>query len=191
MDNYWENRYKSGGDSGAGSYGEYAKHKAEIINDYINKYNIKTISDFGCGDGNQISLFTGYENYMGYDISSYALYLCHEKFKDNKKMSFCSLISDLPEADLCLSLDVLYHIIDEKEYEEYLSLLFSKSKKHVLIFSSNHTDNKHLLGKTTCPIFHRKITEWIGEKHDNFILVEEVENFLLTTAKFFLYERKS
>ena len=33
------------------------------------------------------------------------------------------------------------HIIDEKEYEYYLSQLFSKSKKFVLIFSSNCSKN--------------------------------------------------
>jgi hypothetical protein len=75
MNNFWEERYKTGGNSGAGSYGEYAVYKAQIINDYIIKYNIKTISDFGCGDGNQISLLKGFESYMGHDISSYALYL--------------------------------------------------------------------------------------------------------------------
>jgi SAM-dependent methyltransferase len=190
MDNYWENRYKAGGNSGLGSYGEYAKHKAEVINKYIAKYNIKTISDFGCGDGNQISLFTGYESYMGYDISPYALNMCKTKFLKNEKMKFCSAIADLPEADLCISLDVIYHIIDEGEYKEYLIQLFDKSKKHVLIFSSDHSDNSHLLGLTTCPIFHRKITDWITVNHSDFALVEKTSNFLQTSALFHLYEKK-
>ena len=33
--NYWEERYKTGGNSGAGSYDRLAKFKAQIINDFI------------------------------------------------------------------------------------------------------------------------------------------------------------
>jgi 2-polyprenyl-3-methyl-5-hydroxy-6-metoxy-1,4-benzoquinol methylase len=185
MNNFWEERYIAGGNSGAGSYGEYAIHKAEVINNYVSKYDIKTISDFGCGDGNQISLLNGYESYMGYDVASYALFLCQKKFSGNTKMHFCSLMSDLPKADLCLSLDVLYHIIDEKEFEKYLLCLFEKSKKFVLIFSSNHKNNNHDAGNY---IKHRKFTEWINENVD-FKLVEVIDNDLETSAKFYLYER--
>lgn len=186
MNNYWEKRYKMGGNSGAGSYGEYAEHKAKVINDYIVKYKIKTISDFGCGDGNQISLFKEFDEYMGYDISDYALYLCHERFKDNKNMNFCSLISDLPEADLCLSLDVLYHLIDDEEFKFYLSNLFGKSKKYVLIFSSNYSSG---IIANECPMLHRKFTDWIDITYTNFLLIDEIDNNLQTTAKFFLYEK--
>lgn len=35
--NYWENRYKSGGNSGAGSYSNLAEFKAEIINEFVAK----------------------------------------------------------------------------------------------------------------------------------------------------------
>ena len=90
MDNYWDNRYKTGGNSGLGSYGENAKYKANIINTYINKFRIKTICDFGCGDGNQISLFEGFDKYFGCDISLHALSICEEKFKNNGKMTFLS-----------------------------------------------------------------------------------------------------
>ena len=185
MENFWEIRYKSGGNSGSDSYGESADHKASVINNYINKFGIKTVSDFGCGDGNQISLLNGFEEYMGYDISSYALYLCHEKFKGNKKMNFCSLISDLPQADLCLSLDVIYHIISQEEYEKYMTILFNKSNRFVLIFSSNHSNNNH----DATHIFHRKFTNWIDENRKDFKLIEEVDNLLLSSAKFFLYEK--
>jgi hypothetical protein len=185
MENFWENRYKAGGNSGSGSYGESADHKAGVINNYVTKFDIKTISDFGCGDGNQISLLKGFEEYMGFDISSYALYLCHEKFKDNKSMNFCSLVSDLPQADLCLSLDVIYHILSQEEYEKYMTILFNRSNKFVLIFSSNHNDNNH----DATHIFHRKFTDWVNENCKDFKLIEEVDNFLPTSAKFFLYEK--
>lgn len=182
---YWKERYANGGNSGSGSYGENAKHKADVINDYIKKFNVKTISDFGCGDGNQISLLVGFDKYMGFDVSAHALYICHEKFKENKKMNFCSLMSDLPIADLCLSLDVLYHILDQSDYDNYMKTLFNKSNKYVLIFSSNHDDNNH----NAQHIFHRKFTDWVEKNENIFELVESIDNYLLTSAKFFLYKK--
>lgn len=40
---YWEARYKNGGNSGAGSYNKLALFKAEIINEFIKKNNIKSV----------------------------------------------------------------------------------------------------------------------------------------------------
>ena len=37
---------------------------------HVREFNIKTISDFGCGDGNQLKSLKGFENYCGFDISS-------------------------------------------------------------------------------------------------------------------------
>jgi len=185
MNNYWNDRYKAGGNSGDGSYGDFAKHKAEIINDYIKKFGVKTISDFGCGDGNQTTLLTGFETYVGYDISSHALYLCNTKFKDNPNVNFCSLITDLPKAELSISLDVLYHILNENEYIEYLERLFLTSEKYVLAFTSDHERNK----PESAHIFHRKFTDYVKKYHSNFELIETIENTLNTSAKFFLYKK--
>lgn len=184
MSKYWEDRYITGGNSGLGSYGEYAKHKADVINNYIKKLNIKTISDFGCGDGNQISLIYGYEKYVGFDVSKHIVSLCDEKFKNIENMSFINTINDLPESDLCLSLDVIYHIIDENEYQEYLKQLFNKSKKYVLIFSSNH-ENDSIVNH----IYHRVFTKWVNDNINNFKFIEEINNNLKTSAKFFLFEK--
>lgn len=186
MSNYWKIRYEDGGDSGAGSYGEYAIYKAEIINNYIQKYGIKTISDLGCGDGNQISLLRGFETYCGYDISEFIIKKCREKFSGSSMMFFCD-ITDIPDAELTISLDVIYHIVNEKEYEKYLSYLFDKSKKYVLIFSSNYDGNNGIVEH----IHHRKFTDWVDKNKPEFQLVEDIDNFLLTSAKFFLFERNN
>lgn len=187
MNNYWEDRYKSGKNSGDGSYGEYANHKADVINKYILKYGIRTISDFGCGDGNQISLLRGFESYSGFDISPYVISMCMNKFRNDNKMTFYTNMTGLPEADLCLSLDVLYHIIELKEFENYLHSLFLKSKRFVLIFSSNY-DGNYVVADY---ILHRKFTDWIDKNYREFVLVEELNNFLQISAKFYLYKRKN
>jgi hypothetical protein len=186
MSNYWENRYQAGGNSGAGSYGEFADYKAKTINDYIIKYGIKTISDFGCGDGNQISLLKGYEMYSGFDVSAYAINLCINKFNKDINKKFYEKIVELPDAELCLSLDVIYHIYDEIDFQNYMEQLFVKSKKYVLIFSTDYDDNNPILDFA----HHRKFTEYVNKNYKEFALIEEIDNFLQTSAKFYLYERK-
>jgi len=44
---YWEQRYARGGNSGDGSYGDLALFKAQVINDYIKKLNIMSMNDWG------------------------------------------------------------------------------------------------------------------------------------------------
>lgn len=185
MDNYWEIRYKSGGNSGSGSYNKIAEHKAEVINNYIVKYEIKTISDFGCGDGNQINMFKGFNIYTGFDISSFIIAKCINIFRDRNNMFFVNSIIDLPTSDLCLSLDVIYHILDNDEYHNYMTNLFNKSNRFVLIFSTDHDDNNH----DAKHILHHKFSDWVVEYYNEFKLIEVIDNNLITGAKFYLYER--
>jgi hypothetical protein len=75
--------------------------------------------------------------------------------------------------------------VDEKEYNKYLSYLFGKSKKFVLVFSSNYNAKK-VVGNY---IYHRKFTDWVDENYKNFELIEEIDNFLHTSAKFYLFKK--
>ena len=47
--NYWDGRYKEGGDSGPGSYGDEAEIKVRAITKLS---GINSILDVGCGDFN-------------------------------------------------------------------------------------------------------------------------------------------
>ena len=190
MDRYWENRYKSGRDSGEGSYGKSAEYKASIINNYINKLDIKTIGDYGCGDGNQISLLSGFELYHGYDISNFIVDSNIVKFEDKYNMFFYKNIIDLPECDLNMTLDVLYHICLISEYTTYLMNLFNKSKKYVLIYSTNRVEDFELTGDNDYA-YHRRFKDWVEENILNFELVEKLDNPLYetNTVNFYLYKR--
>ncbi|WDH99000.1 hypothetical protein PUW24_09050 [Paenibacillus urinalis] len=66
---YWENTYKNGGNSGAGSYGMLAEFKAEVINRVIALHKLTRVIEFGCGDGNQLS-YMDYKKYLGLDVSA-------------------------------------------------------------------------------------------------------------------------
>ncbi|HFK5799472.1 TPA: hypothetical protein ACG0L7_003353 [Enterobacter hormaechei subsp. oharae] len=49
---YWDDRYRLAGNSGAGSYGRLADFKANVLNDFVAREKIGSVAEFGCGDGN-------------------------------------------------------------------------------------------------------------------------------------------
>src|ERR1035438_8966382 len=83
---YWEDHYKSGGDSGSGSYNRLAEFKANIINDFITEKRIASAIEFGCGDGNNLSLIN-YPKYIGLDVSPTAIKLCMNRFRSEEHTS--------------------------------------------------------------------------------------------------------
>ena len=124
---YWEDRYKKGGNSGAGSYNALAKFKSTIINDFISNNNIKLLIDYGVGDGNQLALInTSMLIYYGIDISPTIIEKCKNIYKnDNTKQFFLSSEFDANiKADLVISCDVLYHLIEDSVYYNYINELF-------------------------------------------------------------------
>src|SRR5690348_2935489 len=72
---YWESRYAKGGTSGAGSYGAEAQWKADVVNSWVAGHNITSVIDWGCGDGNQLTL-ARYPKYLGIDRSHNAIRKC-------------------------------------------------------------------------------------------------------------------
>ena len=85
---YWEQRYNQGGNSGAGSYGDNAKFKADFINKLVKKHKIKDCIEFWCWDGNNLAL-SDIDGYLGLDVSKKAIDLCEKQvkmFKDRLKI---------------------------------------------------------------------------------------------------------
>jgi hypothetical protein len=139
---YWESRYKKGGTSGSGSYGNLAHFKARVINDFVFKNDINSVIEFGCGDGNQLSL-SNYPQYTGLDVSPSVLRTCIERFASDNTKSFFLYDGNyfvnrgVFRYDLSLSLDVIYHLVEQDVYENYLHHLFGSSEKYVIVYSSN------------------------------------------------------
>jgi len=136
---YWRARYLNGGNSGAGSYGEMAQFKADTINEFIESHkDIVAVLDVGCGDGNQASLLKC-TYYKGVDISKVAIDLCKKKFEDIDTMSFMNTreLDDFAQFDLVLSLDVVYHLLEEEVFESHMGTLFRHAGKYVIIYSSD------------------------------------------------------
>ena len=185
---YWTNRYKTGGNSGAGSYNDLYILKRDIINDIISKKDIKSIIDFGCGDGNQIKEIN-IKKYIGFDIADSSINICKKKYNDDKTKEFYNynMINsiDMKSANLTLSLDVLYHILEDDLFIDYIKNLFNYSNNYVLIYSSNvkGTKNQH--------IYTRKFTDYISNLFPNWQLIKKIDQKYPTksSADFYLYKK--
>lgn len=171
---YWEKRYECGENSGAGSYNRLAEFKAEVINKFVRENNIKKVIEWGCGDGNQLKL-AEYPEYIGFDVSKELVKICNEKFSGDitKKFIWCGDESFKNEykGELGISLDVIYHLVEDNVYEEYMERLFSSSERYICIYSSNFEK------RSAVHVRNRKFTDWI-DVHTNktWKLLEIVHN---------------
>lgn len=173
---YWNQRYITGLNSGPGSYSHLAEFKAKIINDFISKQSIRSVIEFGSGDGNQLGL-SNYEKYLGFDVSAAAVAICKEKFKLDNGKCF-KLVSEYNDecAELALSLDVIFHLVEYEVYEDYMNRLFSSSSKYIIIYSSNSDLNNGEISVPTFHVKHRKFSRYVEKNFPNWDLEEKVDN---------------
>jgi SAM-dependent methyltransferase len=192
---YWKNRYNQGGNSGSGSYGHLAEFKASILNEFIIKNKIQEVIEFGCGDGNQIT-YLQISNYLGFDISEKAIKICKNLFNGDESKKF-KLIDEYQneQSDLVISLDVIFHLIEDQVYENYMDRLFSSAKKYVIIYSSNTDVNLPIQS----PHFkHRQFSRWVEENFPSFDLLTKIPNKYsfdgtenTSVSDFYIYTKKS
>ncbi len=190
---YWESRYSKGGNSGHGSYEQLAKYKATVLNAFVTENKIRSIIEFGCGDGNQLTLAT-YPSYTGLDVAVSAITQCQKKFKaDNTKNFYLynSLAFEdkqrLFKADLTISLDVTYHLIEQKVYEAYLSHLFDASEKYVIIYAWD------IDGQRRVHVMHRKFTDWVTKHKQDWSLMKINSDIpkVPDACDFFIFQKKN
>ena len=174
---YWQARYRAGGCSGVGSYGRLAEFKAQVLNDFVTQQQIQSVIEFGCGDGNQLAL-ARYPRYIGLDVSSAVLARCRGRFADDSTKSFylydpLAFLDNqrLFRADLALSLDVIFHNVEDEPYEEYMTHLFQAATKFVVVYSSDfdqRTDSAH--------VRHRRFTDWVAANRPDWTVLDHVPN---------------
>lgn len=170
---YWENRYADGGNSGCGSYNEFAEFKADVLNSFVSEKKIETVIEFGCGDGNQLTL-ANYPRYKGFDVSTTAVALCRKKFEGDKTKSFHMLTEYSGEtADLALSIDVIYHLIEDSAFEDHLRSVFGAATRFAIIYSSDTEKNE---GNRAPHVKHRKFTDWVRMNAPEWSLEQHIPN---------------
>lgn len=161
---YWDQRYRLGGNSGSGSYGRAATYKADVLNRFIEEHAIRSVIEFGCGDGNQLTLAT-YPTYVGFDISPTAIARCQTLFAGDPGKRFGVMENYAGEkADLSLSLDVIYHLVEDEVFDNYLNTLFNSANRFVVIYSSD--TNKPV--KTMRHVRMRNISSEVASRFPGF-----------------------
>lgn len=195
---HWEENYAKGGTSGGGSYGRLAEFKAEILNNFVEKNNISSVIELGCGDGNQLSL-ARYPKYIGCDVSATAVSICREKFTEDVAKQFIHYtppeysFSEDVRSDLAMSLDVIFHLVEDKVFECYMTDLFSIGKRFVVIYSSDTNSNPILHAPH---IRHRKFTDWVDANAKGWVFENKIKNrypfegdsMVSSNADFFVYK---
>jgi hypothetical protein len=131
------------------------------------------VIEFGCGDGNQLSL-ASYPRYVGFDVSRTAVKMCMRRFVEDRSKSFflydSSCFADnanLFRADMTLSLDVIYHLIEDSIFETYMEHLFDSATRYVVVYSTNgdiRDDAPH--------VRHRCFSSWIDSNRPEWKLVD-------------------
>lgn len=178
---YWEERYAKGGNSGKGSYGALARFKAAFINKFVLVNNVSGVVELGCGDGNQLGYAT-YPEYTGYDVSPKAIALCSEAFRGDNTKSFFLMDdnTDVKRADLALSLDVIFHLVEDDVFNQYMQRLFDAGGRFVLIYSSNKpstlAERSGSAADKTPHVRHRRFSDWVDTHAPHFKCVGRIEN---------------
>ena len=195
---YWEARYASGGTSGEGSYGRLADFKATVLNQFIVEHGVKSVVEFGCGDGNQLSLLR-VPAYTGFDISKSALTRCIERFKNDATKSFflfdTACFRDATgrfEADVALSIDVIFHLVDDRVFESYMAHACAAARKYLILYTTDYDR------PTTGHERPRAVSKWMRTRSE-FALKQRIPNPFpgtqdeqyVSDAEFLVYERQA
>ena len=170
---YWESRYRQGGSSGVGSYGRLARFKAEVINRFVESYGVADIVEFGCGDGAQLTL-ARYPSYTGFDVSPFVVEQCRSRFASDAGKQFYDLdsrLADTIKAEMAMSLDVIYHLVEDSVYEAYMRRLAHSATRFVCIYSSNANLPGHVPH-----IRHRNFIDWFARNAPEWAVMKIVPN---------------
>jgi SAM-dependent methyltransferase len=191
---YWVKRYEKGGNSGPGSYSELAKFKAQVLNAFVAEKGIASVMEFGCGDGNQLEL-ANYPSYRGFDVSPVAVQRCRARFAADSTKRF-ALVADYAgeTADLAMSLDVIYHLVENSVYEAHLRTVFGASTRFVAVYSTNRDapDDAGL-----AHVRHRRFTDFVERELPSWKLLRNEKQPRAysgditesSMAEFFLFEK--
>ena len=167
------------GSSGAGSYGRLAHFKADVLNDLIARHDIRTLIEWGCGDGHQSSLLE-VDDYLGVDISESSVRHCrasHERL-DHRigRRAYRTvaehLQSPVSARDCSISLDVVYHLTEDSVYEEYMRNLFASASRLVVVYASNNVP----AAAAPSHIRHRAFTSWVAANQPEWALAQFIPN---------------
>ena len=168
---FWERHYRVGGKSGEGSYGRLAEFKADVMKHLLAEHDVESVIELGCGDGNQVGMID-YPRYAGFDVSPAAINRCRDRFSADPGKEFHVYVPGAPlgaTAEMAVSLDVVYHLIEDDLYDQYMRDLFAAADKMVVIYSSDEER------PSVWPeVRHRRFSGWVEQKAPTWELAERI-----------------
>jgi len=140
--------------SGRGSSKDFVKNDIEYIKSIIKKYKIKSIVDV-CGDFSwQEQFLEDYDGeYLGVDISETCLARIKNTKYQFKQLDIC--VDAIPDCDLFIARDVLFHLSDE-DIHLFLNNVRNSNVSLLMVTTFVHENAKHNL---TLPPFNLELIE--------------------------------
>ena len=179
----WKSRPNN---SGLGSRGGLLKFKVDFVNKFVKDYGVNSILDLGCGDLQFASQLI-VDKYTGVDIVDHAhpKSLAAKDFKTT--VSRFDELDEHDDAELCMSIDVLYHILrDEVDYlHATLDNLFNKSTKYILVYAQDPKNTT--VSDNGNHICNSQWKSYLEEKNITSIYEQETP-MAGSGAKFFAYK---
>ena len=136
-----------------------------------------------------------YPSYIGFDVAQTAVSICEDLFVNDNTKSFKNTADYKGErADLTLSLDVIYHLIEDNIFDSYMAQLFNSADRYVIVYSSNYDD-----AQSVDHVKHRQFTKWVEANKPDWKLSEKIDNKYPYTgnnktgsrADFFIYKKQA
>lgn len=166
-----------------------AAYKANFLNTFVQQHSIDSVVELGCGDGRQLQLAC-YPKYIGLDIAASAVERCKNLFSEDYSKQFDVYAPecfdpDAFQADLAISLEVIFHLTEERLYRLYMQHLFQLSNRWVIIFSSDEEE----YGRSMFPHFRQR--RFSVDVPEGWVLRQRVENPHRdrSVSDFFVFEK--
>jgi hypothetical protein len=96
---------------------------------------------------------------------------------------------------MVISLDVIYHLIEDTVYDNYMNHLFNLSNKYVVIYAYDNDEFDNYAPH----VKPRKFSSWVKSNREDFKLIKHIPNKFpyeksnpetTSFADFYMYEKK-
>lgn len=174
--------------------GDLLSWKASVVNSIIKENRVNSGLELGSGDGKFASLLS-LKKYVGYDISDSAVTLANEKFDNPNFRTSTKPPFFWRKFDITMSIDVIYHIVENRDFNKHMAKLFSAANTLVVIYSYPKKPSE----KMSEHIKFNDFTSWAERQAPGWELVGQIpnkfpfdENYPNSTSKseFFVYKRR-
>jgi len=157
---FWEDRYRSGGNSGAGSRGEEAGWKVARVTEVARLHGIQTILDLGSGDGHVarglMESLPPTVSYRGIDIAPSAVRVASASALPNMSFEVADFTGAFEaSADLVLCMDVLFHLSTAEKHRAAMDAICRSFRKVAVVAAWNEGIVDEYAGAFAAHTFYR------------------------------------